>query len=133
MLNMPVDEAHIARRHSRLILLSVCMGQTIVGLDQRALTVVLPTLTTTFHTPFTTIQWTILVYDLVLVGLIITMGRLGDLFGRRRFYSAGFVIFLVASGLCGLSQTVGQLIFFRAGQARGGGMIAANGRAIVSV
>jgi len=73
MLNMPVDEAHIARRHSRLILLSVCMGQTIVGLDQRALTVVLPTLTTTFHTPFTTIQWTILVYDLVLVGLIITM------------------------------------------------------------
>ena len=55
---MPVDEAHIARRHSRLILLSVCMGQTIVGLDQRALTVVLPTLTTTFHTPFTTIQWT---------------------------------------------------------------------------
>ena len=98
---MAVDDPQIARRHSRWILLSVCMGQTIVGLDQRALTVVLPTLTTTFHTPFTTIQWTVLVYDLVLIGLIITMGRLGDLFGRRRFYSAGFVIFLVASGLCG--------------------------------
>ena len=67
-----------------LILLSVCIGQTIVGLDQRAITVALPTLTTTFHTSFTTIQWTILVYDLVLIGLIITMGRLGDLFGRRR-------------------------------------------------
>ena len=130
---MAVDDAQIARRHSRLILLSVCMGQTIVGLDQRALTVVLPTLTTTFHTPFTTIQWTVLVYDLVLIGLIITMGRLGDLFGRRRFYSVGFVIFLIASGLCGLSQTVGQLIFFRAVQALGGSMIAANGRAIVSV
>ena len=130
---MPIDEPSVARRHSRLILLSVCIGQSIVGLDQRALTVVLPTLTTTFHTPFTTIQWTILVYDLVLIGLIITMGRLGDLFGRRRFYSAGFVIFLIASGLCGLSQTVGQLIFFRAVQALGGAMIAANGRAIVSV
>ncbi|MGH7873019.1 MAG: MFS transporter [Candidatus Binatia bacterium] len=130
---MPIDEPSVARRHSRLILLSVCIGQSIVGLDQRALTVVLPTLTTTFHTPFTTIQWTILVYDLVLIGLIITMGRLGDLFGRRRFYSAGFVIFLIASGLCGLSQTVGQLIFFRAVQALGGSMIAANGRAIVSV
>ncbi|HVO94252.1 MAG TPA: MFS transporter, partial [Terriglobales bacterium] len=128
-----IDESPIVRRHSRLILLSVCMGQSIVGLDQRALTVVLPTLTSTFHTPFTTIQWTILVYDLVLIGLIITMGRLGDLFGRRRFYSAGFVIFLIASGLCGLSQTVGQLIFFRAIQALGGSMIAANGRAIVSV
>jgi EmrB/QacA subfamily drug resistance transporter len=114
-------------------LLSVCIGQTIVGLDQRAITVALPTLTTTFHTAFTTIQWTILVYDLVLIGLIITMGRLGDLYGRRRFYSIGFIIFVTASAICGLSQTTGQLIFFRAVQALGGSMIAANGRAIVSV
>ncbi len=121
------------RRTSRLILLSVCIGQIIVGLDQRAITVALPTLTTTFHAAFTTIQWTILVYDLVLIGLIITMGRLGDLFGRRRFYSLGFVIFVIASALCGLSQTASQLIFFRAVQALGGSMIAANGRAIVSV
>jgi len=87
-----------------LILLSVCIGQTIVGLDQRAITVALPTLTTTFHAAFTTIQWTILVYDLVLIGLIITMGRLGDLFGRRLFYSIGFLIFVTASGFCGLAQ-----------------------------
>jgi EmrB/QacA subfamily drug resistance transporter len=123
----------ISRQSSKLILLSVCIGQIIVGLDQRAITVALPTLTTTFHAAFTTIQWTILVYDLVLIGLIITMGRLGDLFGRRRFYSAGFVIFVIASSLCGLSHTTGQLIFFRAVQALGGSMIAANGRAIVSV
>lgn len=127
------DETVVARRSARLILLSVCIGQTIVGLDQRAITVALPTLTTTFHTSFTTIQWTILVYDLVLIGLIITMGRLGDLYGRRRFYSIGFVIFVIASALCGLSQTTAQLIFFRAVQALGGSMIAANGRAIVSV
>ena len=114
-------------------MLSVCIGQTIVGLDQRAITVALPTLATTFHTSFTTIQWTILVYDLVLIGLIITMGRLGDLFGRRRFYSLGFLIFVIGSAVCGLSQTPGQLIFFRAVQALGGSMIAANGRAIVSV
>ena len=126
-------EPGIPRRTSRLILLSVCIGQIIVGLDQRAITVALPTLTTTFHAAFTTIQWTILVYDLVLIGLIITMGRLGDLFGRRRFYSLGFVIFVIASALCGLSQTASQLIFFRAVQALGGSMIAANGRAIVSV
>ena len=122
-----------SKRTSRLILLSVCIGQIIVGLDLRAITVALPTLATIFHTPFTTIQWTILVYDLVLIGLIITMGRLGDLFGRRRLYSLGFLIFVTASALCGLSQTTGQLIFFRAVQAIGGSMIAANGRAIVSV
>lgn len=121
------------KRTSRLILLSVCIGQVIVGLDLRAITVALPTLTTSFHSEFTTIQWTILVYDLVLIGLIITMGRLGDLFGRRRFYSLGFLIFVAASALCGVTQTIGQLIFFRAVQAIGGSMIAANGRAIVSV
>jgi MFS family permease len=75
----------------------------------------------------------VLVYDLILIGLIITMGRLGDLFGRRRFYSVGFLVFIAASALCGISQTVGQMIFFRAIQAIGGSMIAANGRAIVSV
>ena len=127
------DEEIQTRRASRLILLSVCIGQVIVGLDLRAITVALPTLTTSFRSEFTTIQWTILVYDLVLIGLIITMGRLGDLFGRRRFYSLGFVIFVVASALCGLAQTTGQLIFFRAVQAIGGSIIAANGRAIVSV
>ncbi len=130
---MQPDQSQKGRRTSRLILLSVCIGQTIVGLDQRAITVALPTLTATFHTAFTTIQWTILIYDLVLIGLIITMGRLGDLFGRRRFYSLGFLIFVTASAVCGLSQTTGQLILFRAIQALGGSMIAANGRAIVSV
>ncbi len=127
------DEEIQTKRASRLILLSVCIGQIIVGLDLRAITVALPTLTTSFHSEFTTIQWTILVYDLVLIGLIITMGRLGDLFGRRKFYSLGFVIFVIASALCGVAQTTGQLIFFRAIQAIGGSMIAANGRAIVSV
>jgi EmrB/QacA subfamily drug resistance transporter len=127
------DDEIQTKRASRLILLSVCIGQIIVGLDLRAITVALPTLTTSFHSEFTTIQWTILVYDLVLIGLIITMGRLGDLFGRRKFYSLGFVVFVVASALCGVAQTTGQLIFFRAIQAIGGSMIAANGRAIVSV
>src|ERR671911_1714973 len=86
---MQTDDAKKTRWTLRLILLNVCIGQTVVGLDQRAITVALPTLTETFHTAFTTVQWVVLVYDLILIGLIITMGRLGDLFGRRRFYSVG--------------------------------------------
>ncbi|MGH7928008.1 MAG: MFS transporter, partial [Candidatus Binatia bacterium] len=121
------------RRKSNLILLNVCIGQAIVGLDQRALLVALPTLTEYFHTAFTTIRWTILSYDLVLIGLVITMGRLGDLFGRRRFYTAGFIIFVAGSALCIFSQSPAQLIFFRILQAIGGSMISANGRAIASI
>ncbi len=117
----------------RLILLNVCIGQAIVGLDQRALLVALPTLTKAFHTAFTNIQWTILIYDLILIGLVITMGRLGDLFGRRRFYSLGFLLFVLGSALCGIAQSAAQLILYRALQAIGGSMISANGRAIASV
>jgi len=134
-MNPPSETSAVihSKRTANLILLSVCLGQALVGLDQRAITVALPTLTTKFNTAFTTIQWTILVYDLVLIGLIITMGRLGDMFGRRRFYTLGFLIFVTASAICGITQTTGQLIFLRAVQAIGGSMIAANGRAIVSV
>jgi EmrB/QacA subfamily drug resistance transporter len=116
-----------------LVLLNVCVGQCIVGLDQRALLVALPTLTESFNTDLTTIQWVLLIYDLMLIGSVITVGRLGDLFGRRRIYSCGFVIFVLASALCGLSQTPVQLIVCRALQAVGGSMIVANGRAIASV
>ena len=127
------NEPIIAKKHATLILLNVCVGQFIVGLDQRALLVALPTLTHTFNTSLTTIQWVLLIYDLTLIGLVITVGRLGDLFGRRRFYAAGFLFFVLSSALCGAAQSAGQIILFRALQAMGGAMISANGRAIASV
>jgi EmrB/QacA subfamily drug resistance transporter len=120
------------KRHT-LILLNVCVGQFIVGLDQRALLVALPTLTHTFNTSLTTIQWVLLIYDLLLIGTVITLGRLGDLFGRRRFYAAGFLVFVLSSALCGAAQSAWQIILFRGLQAIGGAMISANGRAVASV
>lgn len=116
-----------------LILLNVCVGQFIVGLDQRALLVALPTLTQSFQTSLTTIQWVLLIYDLALIGSVITLGRLGDLFGRRRIYTLGFLLFVLGSALCGVARSPLQLIIFRAVQAMGGSMIVANGRAIASV
>jgi len=97
------------------------------------LLVALPTLTVTFNTSLTTIQWVLLIYDLLLIGTVITVGRLGDLFGRRRFYASGFLIFVLSSALCGIAQTAAQIILFRGLQAIGGAMISANGRAIASV
>jgi MFS family permease len=84
-----------ARKKLTLILVNVCIGQFIVGLDNRALLVALPTLTETFHASLTTIQWTVLIYDLTLIGLVITVGRLGDLLGRRRIYTGGFLLFIL--------------------------------------
>jgi EmrB/QacA subfamily drug resistance transporter len=131
MENRNIDATN--KRRSTLILLNVCVGQFIVGLDQRALLVALPTLTHTFHASLTTIQWVLLIYDLTLIGLVITVGRMGDLFGRRRFYTSGFLLFVFGSVLCGVSQSAGQIILFRALQAMGGAMISANGRAVASI
>jgi EmrB/QacA subfamily drug resistance transporter len=129
----PRDRNSRDQRRLTLILINVCVGQFVVGLDQRALLVALPTLTRTFNTSLTTIQWVLLIYDLLLIGTVITVGRLGDLFGRRRFYAAGFVIFVVTSALCGVAQAAWQIILFRGLQAIGGAMITANGRAVASV
>lgn len=131
---METSQPAIARsRRLNLILLNVCVGQFIVGLDQRALLVALPTLTHTFNSSLTTVQWVLLIYDLLLIGTVITVGRLGDLFGRRRFYASGFLVFVFGSALCGAAQTSWQIILFRGLQALGGAMISANGRAVASV
>src|SRR2546429_7087318 len=97
------DKPPKSHRHATLILLNVCVGQFIVDLDQRALLVALPTLTQTFNTSLTTIQWILLIYDLTLINMVITVGHLDDLFGHKRFYAGGFLFFVLASALCNIA------------------------------
>jgi EmrB/QacA subfamily drug resistance transporter len=122
-----------SQSNTRVIIFSVCLGLFMTGLSHRALVVSLPTLTEVFHTHFATIQWALLIYDLTLIGLVLTLGRLGDLLGHKRIYVTGFACFVIGSLLCGFSQSVGQLIFFRAIQAVGASMLNATARAIVTV
>jgi EmrB/QacA subfamily drug resistance transporter len=121
------------RTHARLVLWQVSLGLVLVAINHRAIQVALPTLTHVFHTDLSFIQWVLLVYDLAIIGLVLTLGRLGDLFGRKWIYLSGFVLFMVASLLCGSAQTSSQLIACRALQGVGGAMIMANGRALVTV
>lgn len=127
------DTERNSQSNTRVIIFSVCLGLFMTGLSHRALVVSLPTLTEVFHTHFATIQWTLLIYDLTLIGLVLTLGRLGDLLGHKRIYVTGFVCFVIGSLLCGFSQSVGQLIFFRMIQAVGAAMLNATARAIVTV
>jgi EmrB/QacA subfamily drug resistance transporter len=124
--------ANDQRRHVRPVMLQVCLGLSMVALSHRAMLVALPTLTYAFHTDLSSIQWALLVYDLAVIGLVLTLGRLGDLFGRKQIYMWGFVAFAVGSAACGVAQNPSQLIVFRAIQGIGGAMIMANGRAIAS-
>jgi EmrB/QacA subfamily drug resistance transporter len=121
------------RSHGRHVLWQVSLGLVLVAINHRAIQVALPTLTHVFHTDLSFIQWVLLVYDLAIIGLVLTLGRLGDLFGRKWIYISGFLLFMLASLLCGAAQSTGQLIAFRALQGIGGAMIMANGRALVTV
>jgi len=121
------------RRHSRLVLYQVSLGLVLVAINHRAIQVALPTLTHVFHTDLSFIQWVLLVYDLAVIGLVLTLGRLGDLFGRKWIYVNGFWLFVASSVLCGIAQSPAQLIAFRVLQGIAGAMIMANGRALVTV
>lgn len=101
-------------------------------LDQGMLNVSLPTMTTELRTDLTTIQWVVTGQLLAIASTLLAFGRLGDFLGRGRVFTAGFGLFTVATALCGMSQTVEQLIFFRVLQGIGGAMILGNHQAIIT-
>ncbi len=81
---------------------------------------------------FPTVQWVILAYLLTLTLLLVGMGRLADMMGKKRIFVTGIVVFLVGSALCGLAPNVYWLIGFRVVQAVGAAMIIALGTAILT-
>ena len=102
-METPVTDEETA--HARLVLYQVSLGLVLVAINHRAIQVALPTLTHVFRADLSFIQWILLVYDLAVIGLVLTLGRLGDLFGRKWIYILGFLIFVASSAFCGLAQT----------------------------
>ncbi|MEP7173580.1 MAG: MFS transporter [Aestuariivirga sp.] len=87
--------------------------------------VALPTLTQAFNASFQDVQWIILAYLLAITTLIVSVGRLGDIIGRRRLLLAGIILFTVASLLCGAAPTLWLLIAARAAQGLGAAIMMA--------
>ena len=75
--------------------------------------------------------WVFTSYMLCSTTFVPIVGKMGDIYGRKRFFLAGIVIFLIGSALCGASQSMIQLIVFRGIQGIGGGFIFANAFAII--
>lgn len=108
------------------------MGIFLSTVDGSIVNVALPTLVRQLNTDFSVIQWVILGYLLTVTTLMLSIGRLGDLVGKKKLYIAGFIIFTSGSVLCGLSPNVYWLIAFRVLQALGSALIMALGMAIVT-
>ncbi|MEE1821946.1 MFS transporter [Streptomyces sp. BE20] len=85
----------------------------------------LPTLAQAFGASFQAVQWVVLAYLLAVTTLIVTVGRLGDLVGRRRLLLGGLLLFTAASVLCGLAPTLGLLVAARAAQGLGAAVMMA--------
>jgi len=85
----------------------------------------LPTLAEAFNASFQEVQWVVLAYLLAITTLIVSVGRFGDLMGRRRLLLAGVALFTVASGLCGAAPTLWLLIAARAAQGLGAAIMMA--------
>jgi EmrB/QacA subfamily drug resistance transporter len=78
------------------------------------------------------VEWVVLAYMLTLCTLMLTVGRLSDMIGKKRLYLGGIIIFTVGSALCGLAPNVHMLIAFRVFQAIGAVMTMATGSAIIT-
>lgn len=118
--------------HRWWVLGGVSLAIIMFALDMSIVNIALPTLSREFHTSFSTVQWVILSYLLVITSLEMGVARLGDLWGRKPLFLMGLMIFTLASALCGLSDSIFMLISFRALEGLGAVGIAALGIAIVA-
>jgi len=115
------EEQKYERRWWTLVVLSLSL--VIIGLDNTILNVAIPTLQTELNASASELQWIVDAYVLVFAGTLLTMGAMGDRFGRARFLSAGLVLFGLASVYAAFTETAGELITARALMGVGGAMI----------
>jgi len=110
---------------ARWALAGLSLSMLMPSLDTSIANVGLPPLAQAFSASFQQVQWIVLAYLLAITTLIVSVGRLGDLFGRRRLLLAGIGLFTVASLLCGLAPTLRLLVAARAAQGLGAAIMMA--------
>src|SRR5690348_260043 len=121
-----------ARTNPWLVLLVLTTGFFMIMLDTTIVNVAIPAMSAGLNTTLDQILWVINAYVLVYAVLLITAGRLGDLYGQRTLFAIGLFIFTVASALCGLSQSASELIAARVLQGVGGALLTPQTLAILT-
>ncbi|MCZ7384789.1 MAG: MFS transporter [Candidatus Methanoperedens sp.] len=111
---------------------TVWIGIFMATLDGSIVNVALPTLTEYFKTDITTIEWVVMAYLLTITSLLLSLGRISDMAGRKMIFAGGLAIFTIGSGLCAISGSENQLIFYRVVQGIGAAMLMATGIAIIT-
>ncbi len=102
----------------------VMIGLFMALIDVTIVNISIPQLERDLHAPVDKVSWVLNAYNIMFAVLLVSMGRLADQFGRKRFFLIGMAIFTVGSFLCAISWSIGALIAFRVVQAVGAGILA---------
>jgi len=134
MLTTTLSATHKAgtSRHLGLALLVIATAQLMVVLDATIVTVALPHIQTGLGFSASGLEWVVNAYVLTLGGLLLLGGRAGDLFGRRRIFVIGLLLFSAASLAGGLAATQAWLLAARAVQGAGGAVVAPTALSLVA-
>jgi EmrB/QacA subfamily drug resistance transporter len=119
-------------RVNYLLLATALLGTFFSGTATRIVSISMPTIASSLATDLLGVSWALLSYQLSNIGLSIVFGRLSDLWGREKVFALGFLVFTASSMLCGLSQSLIQLILFRFVQGIGGAMLQSSSRALAA-
>jgi EmrB/QacA subfamily drug resistance transporter len=114
-----------------IIVATVCIGSFMGQLDASITQLVLPALEREFSASVGQVSWVAVIFLLAVSVMLPIFGRLADMYGRKKLYVAGFLVFIAGSALCGFSPGIGSLIGARALQAIGAAMLSANSVAII--
>jgi EmrB/QacA subfamily drug resistance transporter len=106
-------------------LMVLCLGVLMIVLDTTIVNVALPSIRTDLGFTETSLVWVVNAYMLTFGGFLLLGGRLGDLYGHRKLFLAGIVLFTLASVACGLAQSQAMLVIARAVQGLGGAVVSA--------
>jgi len=111
----------------------VAIGVFMATLDASIVNISLPKISLSFHVPLSgTVEWVIIGYLIVIASILLTLGRLADMVGRKFIWVWGLAIFTFSSVLCGAAPSLLSLVAFRALQGVGGAMIMAISPAMVT-
>lgn len=110
-------------KKTKAIMLSVGVGTFMSSLDSGVVNLAMPLIRADFGISLSMVEWIVTAYLLVVSSLLLMYGRIADMYGHKKVYTTGFMIFTAGSLLCGLSFNIGMLIACRVIQAIGAGML----------
>src|SRR3954452_13607622 len=129
----PPDVTAERRYNPWVVLVALCLGFFMILLDTTIVNIAIPQMSEHLNASLSEVLWIINAYILTYAVLLITAGRLGDLYGPKQLFLVGLVIFTAASAACGFAQSPTQMIIFRVIQGLGGALLTPQTLSVLTV